>query len=118
MISFTADGKEYKLEVTPFTLKQMERSGVNFAQLGEKLLGAETLWKGLFIAHHANVPDSKRMEIYNALSMTEDGAEPEYDENGDPVDMLMLAVVKQYEDAIMSLKRGQGKQGNGSWKMT
>ena len=63
MITFTADGKDYKLEVTAFTLKQMEKSGVNFAQLGEKLLGAETLWKGLFIAHHGTVTDAKRMEI-------------------------------------------------------
>ena len=47
MITFTADGKDYKLEVTPATLKQMEKAGVNFAQLGEKLLAAETLWKGL-----------------------------------------------------------------------
>ena len=49
MITFTADGKDYKLEVTAFTIKQMEKSGVNFAQLGEKLLAVETLWKGLFI---------------------------------------------------------------------
>ena len=118
MITFTADGKDYKLEVTAFTLKQMEKSGVNFAQLGEKLLGAETLWKGLFIAHHNSVPDAKRMEIYHALSITEDGAETEYDENGEPVDMLMSAVAKQYEDAIAALKRGHGKQGNGAWKMT
>lgn len=118
MITFTADGKEYKLQVTAYTLTQMEKSGVNFAQLGEKLLGAETLWKGLFIAHHNNVPDAKRMELYNWLSMTMDGAEPEFDENGEPVDMLMSAVGKQYEDAIMALKRGQGKPGNGAWKMT
>ncbi len=118
MITFTADGKDYKLEVTASTLKQMEKSGVNFAQLPEKLLGAETLWKGLFIAHHNSVPDAKRMEIYHALSTTEDGAEPEYDEDGEPVDMLMTAIVKQYEDAILSLKRGHGKQGNAAWKMT
>lgn len=113
MITFTADGKEYKLEVTAFTLKQMEKNGVNFAQLGDKLLGAETLWKGLFIAHHATVPDAKRMEIYRALAQTEDGTETEYDENGEPVDALMSAVASEYEDAIKALKRGQG---NVAWK--
>lgn len=113
MITFVADGKEYKLEVTAFTLKQMERSGVNFAQLGDKLLGAETLWKGLFIAHHAAVPDAKRMEIYKALSACADGEEQEFDENGEPIDALMSAVAAEYESAIKSLKRGQG---NVSWK--
>lgn len=115
MITFTADGKDYKLEVTAFTLKQMEKSGVNFAQLGEKLLGAETLWKGLFIAHHNTVADAKRMEIYKALKSVADGDEQEYDENGEPIDMLMSAVAAEYEDAIKALKRSQG---NVSWKRT
>lgn len=119
MIQIVADGKEYKLEVTAFTIKQMEKSGVNFSELGEKLLAAETLWKGLFLAHHANVPDAKRMEIYHSLSSTEDGKDPEFDEYGEPVDMLMSAIGQQYEDAIKALKRGHGKQqGNASWKMT
>lgn len=113
MITFTADGKDYKLEVTAFTLKQMEKSGVNFAQLGDKLLGAETLWKGLFIAHHNTVSDAKRMEIYKALAAVADGEEQEYNENGEPIDALMTAVGEEYEEAIKSLKRSQG---NISWK--
>lgn len=115
MITFVADGKEYKLEVTANTLKQMERSGVNFAQLSEKLLGAETLWKGLFIAHHNAVPDKKRMEIYRALAAFADGDDQEFDEDGEPIDALMSAVAEEYEDAIMKLKRSQG---NVSWKRT
>ena len=115
MITFTADGKDYKLEVTAATLKQMERSGVNFAQLDEKLLGAETLWKGMFIAHHNNVPDAKRMAIYRALSAVADGDEPEYDENGELIDTLMTAVADEYEEAIKNLKRSQG---NVTWKRT
>ena len=115
MITFTADNKDYKLEVTAFTLKQMEKSGVNFSQLGEKLLAGETLWKGLFIAHHATVPDAKRMEIYKALSSVADGEEVEYDENGEPIDALMSAVAAEYEDAIKALKRGTG---NVAWKRT
>ena len=115
MITFTVDGKDYKLEVTAFTIKQMEKSGVNFAQLGDKLLAIETLWKGLFIAHHPTVPDTKKMAIYHALSQVADGEDPEYDENGEPVDALMTAVSEEYEEAIKSLKRGQG---NVSWKRT
>ena len=115
MITFTADGKDYKLEVTPATLKQMEKSGVNFAQLGDKLLAVETLWKGLFIAHHQTVPDRKRMEIYNELSQVADGEEVEYDENGEPIDALMSAVSDEYEEAINKLKRNQG---NVIWKRT
>lgn len=115
MISFTVDGKDYKLEVTAFTLKQMEKSGVNFTQLGDKLLGSQTLWKGLFIAHHNTVPDAKRMEIYRALSPVADGEDQEYDEDGEPVDALMRAVVAEYEEAINALKRSQG---NVAWKRT
>ena len=113
MITFTADGKDYKLEVTAFTLKQMDKAGVNFAQLGERLLAPEILWKGLFIAHHNNVPDAKRMEIYKALAAVADGEEQEYDENGEPIDALMSAIGAEYEDAINKLKRGQG---NLAWK--
>lgn len=114
MITFTADGKDYKLEVTPMTLKVMEeKGGVNFAKMGERLLAGETLWKGLFIAHHNTVPDAKRMEIYRALSAVADGGEVEYDENGEPIDALMSAVGAEYEEAINKLKRGQG---NLSWK--
>ena len=113
MITFTADGRDYKLEVTAFTLKQMDKAGVNFAQLGERLLASEILWKGLFIAHHNNVPDAKRMEIYKALAAVADGEEQEYDENGEPIDALMSAIGAEYEDAINKLKRGQG---NLAWK--
>lgn len=115
MITFTADGKDYKLEVTASTLKQMEKSGVNFSKLPEKLLGAETLWKGMFIAHHNSVPDAKRMEIYRALSPVADGEDQEYDEDGEPVDALMSAIISEYDDAIKALKRSQG---NVAWKRT
>ena len=114
MITFTADGKDYKLEVTPVTIKTMEeKNGVNFAKLGEKLLATETLWKGLFIAHHNTTPDAKRMEIYRALASVADGEDAEYDDDGEPVDALMSAVFAEYEDAIKKLKRGQG---NLAWK--
>ena len=86
-----------------------------FHSIRFKFNNSPLLWKGLFIAHHNTVPDKKRMEIYNALSMTADGEEPEYDENGEIVDALMSAVAAEYEDAIKSLKRGQG---NAAWKRT
>lgn len=115
MITFTADGKDYRLEVTANTIRQMEKSGVNFAQLDEKLLGPETLWKGLFIAHHNTVPDKTRMDIYKALSYVSDGDEPEYDDNGEPVDLLLRATCEEYESAIKAMRRAQG---NTSWKRT
>ena len=115
MITFTADGKDYKLEVTAWTIKFMENKlGINFPDLPDKVLGAETLWKGLFIAHHNDVPDKKRMEIYNAMQATEDGAEPELDDNGEPIDTLMTAVGAEYERALEALKRSQG---NVAWKV-
>lgn len=118
-IRFDYDGTHYCLEVTPNTLKRMEKSGVNFSELGDKLIAAETLWKGLFIAHHIAVPDKKRMEIYRALKKTEDGKdEPEIDEEtGEQIDMLLSAVGKLYEEAFEDLKNQRG-QGNVSWKLT
>ena len=93
----------------------MERAGVNFARLSEKLMASETLWKGMFLAHHSNVPDVKRMEIFNALAQTPEGEEPEKDENNEIVDSLMGAVYDEYSDAIEALKRSRG---NVSWKRT
>jgi len=113
MIEFDLDGTHYKLEVTAATIKQMERGGVNFAKLGDSIIAAEVLWKGMFIAHHNSVPDAKRMQIYNALSSVADGEEPELDENGDPVDMLMSVVGDEYKGAIEALGRAQG---NVPWK--
>lgn len=114
-IRCTVDGKDYVLEATTATIKQMENKyGVKFSELGEKLTGAEVLFKGLFIAHHANVPESKRMEIYRALSAYAEGDEPEYDENGEIVDKLMTAVGLQYEKAIYNMRRCQG---NVAWTM-
>lgn len=115
MIEFDADGIHYRLEVTPYTIKQMEKSGVNFAELGDKLLAAETLWKGLFVAHHAGTPDTKRMEIYNSLCAYEDGGAEEYDEAGEQKDGLMLAVFDEYERAIKAMQRSRG---NVPWKRT
>ena len=116
MISFNADGKDYKLEVTANTIRVMERNGVKFVDLDDTLLlGVETLWKGLFIAHHNTVPDKKRMEIYNALTAVADGNEPEYDEYGEPIDALMSAIGAEYKDAIDKVKRSQG---NVVWKRT
>ena len=115
MITFTADGKDYKLEVTAATLKRMERAGVNFATMDSKLTAPEILWKGMFIAHHDNVPDKTRMEIYHALSRAMDGEEIEYDEDGEPIDALMSAVGEEYKSALDSLKRGAG---NLTWKRT
>lgn len=113
MITFKADGTDYKLEVTANTIKQMEQRGIDFSKLGNKITSGEILWKGMFIAHHNSVPDAKRMEIYRALSSVEDGSEPEYDEDGEPVDALMTAVGAEYENAIRNMKR---QQGNLAWK--
>ena len=113
MISFTADGKDYKLEVTAATIKQMEREGVNFAELGSKLQAGEILWKGLFIAHHNTTPNTTRMMLYRALAAAAEGDEPEVDEDGNPVDALMVAIVDEYYNAINSLKRAQG---NVAWR--
>ena len=115
MIQFTADGKDYKLEVTAATLKQMQRAGVNFMEIDNRVDGAETLWKGLFNAHHASVSNAKRMELYRAMASVEEDAEPECDDDGTPVDALLVAIREEYFRAFKALER---PKGNVTWKRT
>ena len=113
-IRFTADGQDYNLCVTAHTIKYMENKlKVDFSALGHKSSDIETLWRGLFIEHHNNVPDAKRMEIYNALASTQEDAEPEYDDDGELVDALSTAIAEEYVNARKQLQR---KQGNVSWR--
>lgn len=76
-IGFDIDGVRYTLEYTADSLKQMERNGVNFSKLEERVLTAtEELFCGAFIANHRYVPMKKRQEIYKMLcESSSDGKE-------------------------------------------
>lgn len=67
-ISFTYEGKDYKLEFTAHSLKTMEKQGFRFAKMDDFALTApEELFCGAFIANHDSVPKKKRLAIYKEL---------------------------------------------------
>lgn len=117
-IEFDYGGRHYKLEYTANTLKKMERAGIKFAKLDERVLSAvEDLFWGAFLANHPSITRKETNEIYRALKRTAEDSEVEYDEDGEEVDALQEALSVMLSEAVDELS-GRGKEGNVSWKMT
>lgn len=114
-ITFSYEGVDYCLEVTPKTIKTMEKRGVDFTQLEHTVDAGNIMWNGLFIAHHDTVRESKRQELRNLLSPNAEGDELEYDEDGKPVDSLGQYVLNMYLEALKGFQR---QPGNVSWART
>lgn len=115
-ISFTYDGKQYVLEYTANSLKKLERSGVSLMKLADMVVSApEVIFRGAFYANHPDENERKIKEIYKALKRAADNEEPEYDENGNPVDMLGEAMSEMLKEAIDEIT---GRGGNVSWTVT
>lgn len=115
-IEFNYDGKHYVLEYTAASLKKMERSGVKFAKLDEMVFSAqEILFAGAFYANHPNTDRKLIHKIYNSLKRTAEDQEPEYDDDGNEVDELAVALGEMLEEAVKELS---GRSGNSSWKVT
>lgn len=102
-IDFTADGRNYTLEFTRETVKQMEQKG--FAP--QKILEAPItympeLFHGAFAEHHPHVTRKISDKIFYALKNRED---------------LVNALVKMYNEPIKALTEDPD-EGNGvEWEM-
>jgi len=115
-IEFDYGGTHYKLEYTAASLKKMERNGVKFAKLDEMVFSApEILFEGAFYANHPRTDKKLIREIYRSLKRTADDEEPEYDEDGNEVDALALALGSMLEEAVNEWTH---RSGNSSWKVT
>lgn len=115
-IEFNYNGKHYVLEYTAASLKKMERSGVKFSKLDEMVFSApEILFRGAFYANHPTESPVTIHEIYKALKRTADDEEPKYDEDGNEVDALIVALGSMIEEAV---NEWNGRSGNSGWKVT
>ena len=115
-IEFDYNGKHYVLEYTAASLKKMERSGVKFSKLDEMVFSApEILFRGAFYANHPTESPVTIHEIYRALKRTTDDEEPKYDEDGNEVDALIVALGSMIEEAV---NEWNGRSGNSGWKVT
>lgn len=111
-ICFRYKDKDWKLEVTPATLKKMENSGFSFANIEKNIVTAtEKMFFGTFLEHHASTSDKLKKEIYEKLKRAPlDG---EYDGE----DMLQTTIFNMYNEAVEELN-SRGKEGEIEWTVT
>jgi len=68
-ITFEYDGQKYELEYTRATVRQMENSGFNIAEIDSKpVTRIPQLWSGAFICHHRKLTQEKINEIYKHMA--------------------------------------------------
>lgn len=104
-IKFSYEDVDYTLEFTAASLKKMEREGFDFIGMTKRILSApEELFKGSFIANHSDVPNAKRMEIYEALTNT--------CEEGESLNEVIGAMISEAIENITN------RSGNTAWKVT
>ncbi len=105
-IQFEWEGKPLTLEYTADSLRKMEDRGFDVSEIDKHLLTiGETLFCGAFIAHHDNISESKRRELFREISaFAEDG-------EGKIEDTL----AKMFQEAIEEI---QSHRGNLKWRVT
>ena len=117
-IEFEYGGKPYCLCYTANSLKKLERAGVKFNKLEDMVFSApEVLFRGAFYANHSGESEKTIHEIYQALKRTSENAEPEYDEDGNEIDLLAQTLGEMIAEAVEEFT-GRGKEGNLTWKVT
>lgn len=88
-LTFTFKGKEYILEYTRRTVRQMEDSGFIASEVGEKPMQILRLFSGAFLAHHRSVKMDVIEDIYAALPNKEDLISALIDMYNEPIEALM-----------------------------
>lgn len=117
-IEFDYGNKHYCLFYTANSLKKLERSGVKFNKLEDMIFTApEVLFRGAFYANHPTESERTIKEIYQALKRTADETQPEYDDDGQEVDLLAQTLAEMIAEAVEEFT-GRGEKGNVSWKVT
>ena len=89
-ITFTYDGKEYKLEFTRRTIRQMEENGFNIQLIGEKpMTMLPDFFAGAFRANHKNVKREVIDEIYTNMPNKDKLIEKLVEMYNEPLSALM-----------------------------
>lgn len=99
-LTFTYDDKDYVLEYTKNTVRQMERSGFIANDLEDKPMTVlPTLFAGAFLANHSSVKREKIDIIYSKM--------------GDKK-RLIAALSEMYNDTVETLLE-EPEEGNVEW---
>lgn len=89
-IQFTYEGTDYTLEFTRRTVKQMEKSGFNVNEIGDKpMTMLPQFFAGAFLAHHPRVKDETVNAIYGRLPNKESLIEKLVEMYNDPLNALV-----------------------------
>ena len=89
-ITFSYDGKEYKLEFTRRTIRQMEENGFNIQLIGEKpMTMLPDFFAGAFRANHKNVKRELIDEIYTNMPNKDKLIEKLVEMYNEPLSALM-----------------------------
>ena len=102
-INFTYDGRDYTLEFTRNSIKEMERDGFNIRDLSSKpTFTVELMFAGAFKAHHRFVKPDVIDAIYKELTDKE---------------KLIIKLVEMYEETILTLLgENEENAGNVQWE--
>ena len=99
-LTFTYDDKDYVLEYTKNTVRQMERAGFIANDLEDKPMTVlPTLFAGAFLANHSSVKREKIDRIYSKM--------------GDKK-RLIAALSEMYNDTVETLLE-EPEEGNVEW---
>ena len=111
-ICFRYKDKDWKLEVTPATLKKMEDMGFNFAKLEQNVVTAtEKMFYGTFIENHPSTSNKLKKEIYDKLKRSPVGQSEDED------DVLKDTIFTMYTEAVEELSN-RGAEGEIEWTVT
>ena len=103
-INFDYLGNHYCLEYTPDSIKQMEASGFNINDIGDRpATRIEQLWAGAFLANHKRVSNTVIKELYGKMK--------------DP-EGLLSTLTQMYNNALYYLMPDEEDQGNVEWTAT
>ena len=103
-INFDYNGKHYCLAYTRDTVKQMEASGFNINDLGDKpATRIEQLWQGAFLANHRRTSNTIVKELYGKMNDKE---------------TLLQNLIEMYKNTLNYLLPDEDDEGNVGWTAT
>lgn len=103
-IDFEYEGKHYRLEYTPDSIKQMEAAGFTINDLSDKpATRIEQLWAGAFLANCRKTSTSVIRELYGKMKNKE---------------KLLQKLTQMYNDALAYLLPDEEDEGNVDWTAT
>lgn len=88
-LNFTYKGKDYTLEFTRRTVRQMEDNGFIASEVGDKPMQILRLFAGAFLAHHRSVKMDVIEEIYASMPKKEELIEKLIDMYNEPIQALL-----------------------------